>query len=77
MNVRHTATAISAVMARPGPKARKKSSSPTTSAAVPAATISPAVSTTRAVPAVAARIAAYFESDSGQASRKAERKKTA
>ena len=71
MNVRQTATEISAVIARPGPNARKKSSRPATSEAVPAATITPAVSTTRDVPAVAARIAANREPSSRpQASRK-------
>jgi hypothetical protein len=53
-----TTIEISVVTARPGPNARKKSSLPATSAAVPAATISPAVNTIGATSTTVARAAA-------------------
>ena len=55
MSVIETTRATAAVSARPGPKARKKSSSPTRSDAVPATTISPAVATIGVTRIVAAR----------------------
>ena len=71
-----TASAISVVNASPGPNARKKPSSPTASAPVPAATIKPAVNTIGAVRCVAARTASSRVSPSRRRRRDSERKKT-
>ena len=74
-SVSDTASVTSVVAARPGPKARKKSSRPTVRAAVPAATMSPAVRTIGVTSATAPRAAAIRLSPAYRRRRVSERKK--
>ena len=74
-SVIETASVMSVVAARPGPKARKNCRWPTTSAAVPAATIRPAVTTIGATSATAARAAGRRSSPARSRRRVADRKK--
>ena len=74
-SVTATARVIRVVAARPGPKARKNCRWPTTSAAVPAATISPAVRTIGATSATAPRAAGRRSSPALSRRRVADRKK--
>ena len=70
-----TTMLMSVVSASPGPNARKNSSFPATSAAVPAATISPAVKTIGATSTTVARAAGTRSSPRRSRPRMPDRKK--